>query len=365
MHRCGEIARRTEANGEAAMTDANELDAEIEAVLLDLVEAGLLELATKRGAKALAQPLCFALERNRELDIEKWLLDHVEVSELFLDRDELHVRFTAVRARMAGARPPQRVHPALAAAIAEHLEDADAWAVYGDWLVEQGDPRGELVAIQLAGGTGEHLIARYREHFLGTLDEDPDDERERPALTWRNGFLQSADIIDADLDVLLALESARFLETLVVRAWKDISVMTHHARLPETLRSLTFEQRGPARVDLDVLLGAVPHLTALSVTAEAVRLPAYSTLRELAIATDVLEGPTAAFANDTVLERLALSYDTDESDVVATLCTSPPPALRELDLRDCELTPEEERRIRQRWPSVQLGPRVRYEPIDE
>jgi uncharacterized protein (TIGR02996 family) len=350
------------------MTHVNELDAEIEAVLRDLVESGLLELATKRGAKDLARPLSFALERDLDLDLEQWLVDHEEVSELFVDRDQLHGHFSGVRARMAGARPPQHINRKLADAIAINLEDRSAWAVYGDWLVEQGDPRGELVALQLAGKDGQLMIARYRDHFLGELELDPDDERERPELTWRNGFLQSANIVDADLEVLLSLESARFLETLVVRACKDISIMSYLYELPVTLRSLTFELSSSTHVedaDLDEVLAAVPNLTSLSVVAGRVLLPTSSTLESLSIHTFGLVGPIGAF---TTLERLALFCTREENDVIVSLCANPLPRLRELDLRGCDLTPEEERRIRAYWPFAQLGPHEdddRYAPIDE
>lgn len=53
--------------------------------------------------------------------------------------------------------------------------DTGVRAVYGDWLVEQGDPRGELIALQLAAPTEKSprriqlLIEKHWKHWLGPL----------------------------------------------------------------------------------------------------------------------------------------------------------------------------------------------------
>lgn len=53
--------------------------------------------------------------------------------------------------------------------------DAGVRAVYGDWLVEQGDPRGELIALQLAAPTEKSprrvqlLIEKHWKQWLGPL----------------------------------------------------------------------------------------------------------------------------------------------------------------------------------------------------
>ncbi|MDQ3339472.1 MAG: TIGR02996 domain-containing protein [Myxococcota bacterium] len=56
---------------------------------------------------------------------------------------------------------------ALLAKIYEEPHDLDARAVYGDWLTEQGDPRGELIALQLARDLMSHeLDVSYSQHPL-------------------------------------------------------------------------------------------------------------------------------------------------------------------------------------------------------
>lgn len=86
--------------------------------------------------------------------------------------------------RIAAADAPAAMAPeapadddrgaALEAAIASDPEDAQAFAVYGDWLQKHGDPRGELIALQNATGpkaaaaVGKHL-AQHAPRLLGSL----------------------------------------------------------------------------------------------------------------------------------------------------------------------------------------------------
>src|SRR5678816_2753004 len=62
-------------------------------------------------------------------------------------------------------------NPALEAAIVANPSDRDAYAVFGDWLQEQGDPRGELISLQLAykDKTAKQLIDKHADYFLGPL----------------------------------------------------------------------------------------------------------------------------------------------------------------------------------------------------
>jgi uncharacterized protein (TIGR02996 family) len=60
----------------------------------------------------------------------------------------------------------------LAAIYADPGDDA-ARAVYADWLQERGDPRGELIAMQLAGRVGPRerlLLERHERTWLGALE---------------------------------------------------------------------------------------------------------------------------------------------------------------------------------------------------
>lgn len=130
-------------------------------------------------------------------------------------------------------------NPDLEAAIAANPTDREAYAVFADWLQEQGDPRGELIATQLAAEqTGDpelrraalRVFARHREQFLGELGSLISAD----AFTWRAGFIRSAALAHDRLLIeggtrvasslaevitrLFAHESARYLVELVVRS---------------------------------------------------------------------------------------------------------------------------------------------------
>jgi uncharacterized protein (TIGR02996 family) len=148
-------------------------------------------------------------------------------------------------------------NPALEAAIVADPDDAAGYAVYGDWLAERGDPRGELIATQLAAetrpslrGAARAVFARHRAYFLGPLGEALAAE----ALDWRFGFIHRARLTRDDLlfvdgarvssslakaaEHLLAHPSARFLAELVVV--DDVAEIVDRlaAAVPPTLRAL-------------------------------------------------------------------------------------------------------------------------------
>lgn len=89
-------------------------------------------------------------------------------------------------------------------AIFEDLDNQEAWQVYGDWLQQEGDPRGEIIAIETAiasGSAGDDLKKRKDEIFEANLKswlsdrvrkalEEPGEDTETIALTWKHGFLE-------------------------------------------------------------------------------------------------------------------------------------------------------------------------------
>lgn len=106
--------------------------------------------------------------------------------------------------------------PTLEAAILRDPDDLASFAVYGDWLAEHGDPRGELIATQLAAdASGDpelrraalRVFARNRERFLGALGETIAAE----AFTWRAGFIHRAELSH---DRLLFVDGARVAATM-------------------------------------------------------------------------------------------------------------------------------------------------------
>lgn len=90
------------------------------------------------------------------------------------------------------------------AGLLEALEDDSrgAYEVYADWLVERGDPRGELIHVQLArelAPADRELVARERElieshetTWLPVLGQTWLERR--PRVTWRRGFVGRAEL---------------------------------------------------------------------------------------------------------------------------------------------------------------------------
>jgi uncharacterized protein (TIGR02996 family) len=164
-------------------------------------------------------------------------------------------------------------NPDLEARILSNPADRDAYAVYGDWLSEQGDPRGELVAVQLKlaeAPTDElrsretALLAEYASAWLGELAGL--DAKKDFAVTWRNGFVSTARIgppvaeyatseIDfpGTLEKLVKLPGITFLRELVVGAkeyddypttWSDsVEAIATHG-VPPGLTRLEFNRGG-------------------------------------------------------------------------------------------------------------------------
>lgn len=129
-------------------------------------------------------------------------------------------------------------NPELEAAIAKNPHDLESYLVYADWLIEQGDPRGELVTAQAMterpGATADErraalaVFARHRDYFLGALA----DTVRADAFDWKRGFIHHARIAStytvvtegtpsrvslADvIGLVLAHPSARFLVKLTL-----------------------------------------------------------------------------------------------------------------------------------------------------
>lgn len=176
-------------------------------------------------------------------------------------------------------------NPDLEAAIAANPLDREPYSVFADWLQQQGDPRGELMSLQLAGkdAEAEAVLAKSEDYFLGPLtahktvyDEGgsnsvsslrtPEQEEawqgtHRQAFRWKNGFIhylrlshdeyQPGAGFDGDLAEVLGqvLEhpSGRYIVEASFQSNGDpnednlqslIDVLA--AKAPPTLRKLTF-----------------------------------------------------------------------------------------------------------------------------
>lgn len=131
---------------------------------------------------------------------------------------------------MADGRAMEKRNAELERAIEANPDDTDAFSVLADWLQANGEPRGELMALMLAGKTAQaaQLIADKADYFLGPLAEHTRTREHdaRDAFTWRLGFIHAARLsydtyatndrfAQADvLEALFAHPSGRYLREL-------------------------------------------------------------------------------------------------------------------------------------------------------
>ena len=253
--------------------------------------------------------------------------------------------------------------PALEAAIEADPTDANAFAVYGDWLHKHGDPRGELIALQQAAAkpaaVGKH-IATHAAQLLGPLAAVVHDVRipDAAPFFWRNGFICRAELasarnhaLDAVLAQLFAHPSARFLVELALRAddRKDALAALAAVRdgAPPTLRELDFFARANLdRIDDDIWK-SLAKLERLAITARGyelgtLELPSLRRVRLLAGSMSSATMQAVARAPWPVLERLELRFcgptgacEAELYDLRPFLHRTDMPALTHLRLRGC------------------------------
>lgn len=107
-------------------------------------------------------------------------------------------------------QPPIARDHALEARIAEDLDALEPYLVYADWLQERGDPRGELITIQVLMETADATsMATLRQREIDLLRDHLAYLRgplSPTAITYhRRGFVRQIDVIgNANFKELLA-----------------------------------------------------------------------------------------------------------------------------------------------------------------
>ncbi|MEJ7601535.1 MAG: TIGR02996 domain-containing protein [Kofleriaceae bacterium] len=115
---------------------------------------------------------------------------------------------------------------ALEAAIEADPDARSGYAVYADWLQEQGDPRGELIAVQLAREDApddpallareSELLAQHEDDWLGGVTSD-NWPFGRTRVKWRRGFVSEAEVLTGYESVEAAISLAELLQRPVGR----------------------------------------------------------------------------------------------------------------------------------------------------
>ncbi len=248
----------------------------------------------------------------------------------------------------------------LEAQIAAAPDSVDAYAVLGDLLAQAGDPRGELIALQLAAQAApdKHVraaaklraaadahLAKHARALLGPLAPHA------AALRWRSGFVRRIESGDAAL-VVQALQhpSGRFVVELALDLPQPGAAEPLLAHLvaspPRALRELELVARGRA-VDLAPMLARLPWLERVTVTAPsielgdgALQLPGLRRLRLSAATLTATCMHAIVAAAMPALERLELRFGTRDdapatfADVRPLLARRDLPALTHLRLRN-------------------------------
>ena len=196
---------------------------------------------------------------------QQTLKEHDSKSEAFKEYDKLVAEKTKKGYRELGGSVAGEVrNPDLEQAIEADPYDKNAYSVLGDWLQGQGDPRGELIALQLADKDKQAraLIEKHADYFLGPLAEHQHtyDGDEEPAFYWDYGFIHGLRLshnhyaneelegsLAEILDLVLRHPSGRFLTEITFGFNNDpneddlqdlIDLLAKRA--PPTIRKLHF-----------------------------------------------------------------------------------------------------------------------------
>lgn len=171
--------------------------------------------------------------------------------------------------RLVGEIRKTKSDPNLEKAIIAAPGSPDGYAVYGDWLSEQGDPLGELIALGVALNKKkdaslkrkhDQLIEKNKASWIGALDKlKADSELD---IEWFCGFMKRVRIGNEEWSetngletwkTLRKLPTAKFIQELELWMFEDddgepsyepILKSMVSMGLPKTLRSLAFDVRG-------------------------------------------------------------------------------------------------------------------------
>ena len=134
--------------------------------------------------------------------------------------------------------------------IVAEPEAVERWVVYADWLLERGDPRGELINLELAVESGRaepNATARIRD-LVSEEDALLSPRLAAQSQYWRfvfrRGFIHEANLTGAlddlptgeALEALFADPHAVMIDTLALAGYRDI----HHVLVERVRRGVRF-----------------------------------------------------------------------------------------------------------------------------
>lgn len=229
--------------------------------------------------------------------------------------------------------------PALVAAI--DAGDPDALAVYTDWLLDRGDPRGELAALRAAEPLDARQIASLEKtrgvELFGPLAMLGRGWRDDAAFMWRRGWIDEITLQHAGaarvppgelMHHVLHAPMARFARALTLDHWYARTL--HECIAPcactDRIRALRLRDRGCDRA----LLAALPALEELELLDDDWVPIGHPRVRRLRLTVDVggpqLEGEWPSLVRLELVTRRTIGL----LRCVHALLSPPPATLREL-----------------------------------
>lgn len=226
------------------------------------------------------------MELTESTVVLRWgRIGHAPVAEreVQLDDDDAAQKWFAGRVHALARRGyhPGRRNQDFVDAIVAAPNDDGIRQVYGDWLQVEGDPRGELIAIQAARTAHPNdsaLLSREQAAIKAHMDTVGSNWAKRSTIDWHLGFarsvtyFQDTDRIDiahayTDIRELLRHPTCRFLERLRVtleqpddiadtpwraRSWQSLEenlgeLVRDSLRQPSLLTEVIFESPMPMR----------------------------------------------------------------------------------------------------------------------
>lgn len=287
---------------------------------------------------------------------------------------------------------------ALEAALYAEPADRGPYEVYGDWLVERGDPRGEFVLLGLALedrpddpallARRADLLARHEATWLGGLTSSGYWPTHPIQIEWRRGLLRKVGVFNqyetseaAQIYRELAqLPAAAFVRDLSIGVScsyagggaDDDSALEALRDLPlPALRTLAlssddFQLSWSHIGDVSIANSALASLESLSIEAGRFTLGAIDlpSLRSLSLITGALRAhvvASLAAAKWPALEELSVYFGTDEYGGECTIAEARPfldgsafPKVRALGLANSEFSDE----LAVQLPRAQILPRL-------
>jgi uncharacterized protein (TIGR02996 family) len=213
--------------------------------------------------------------------------------------------------------------------------DNEAWKVYADWLLDQGDARGELILLELQLGKGED---RARDAIAAITDEHRASWQPTPTLPvqveygWLHGFVRGATVKNIgqaedlrSLRRLFADPQARLLSALKLHFRRPVDATVFESLAELDLGNLSWFCAGNIEC-ADALVDALVRQPTLQLSELDLRHVGLSDVGLLALAECTrLRG----------LRKLHLMHNDFGAEGVLALANSPVVSeLEELDLRE-------------------------------